>query len=217
MVGKPLNDSECAALRGVAFDEGAFREWMKQQKISAGNIKRIMEAVYKLENDGVYEPQGRVKGGFFAGGVNATGSKLSMSQNFGRLRELSRDWLPSSKDPSNGWVINHVLNKLIDFQRMLYGHCNDNDDDDTVECVGERTREERTREGRLHAIELSDDESDEPVAPTPKRAKRNGSAVQASSGSEMTEVFSKQLGSGDAYEVKFERGVLRVFVRSGRE
>ena len=92
-----------------------------------------MEAVYKLENDGVYEPQGRVKGGFFAGGVNATGSKLSMSQNFGRLREMSRDWLPSSKDPSHGWVINHVLNKLIDFQRMLYGHCNDNDDDDTVD------------------------------------------------------------------------------------
>ena len=190
----PITDAQRATLANVPFNEGSVRHFMRSvQQKSEANTNSTLKVVQKLDNEG--QRHQNATGIFSAGARNADGSRIRMGQDFVRLREQARVWLPPARDQSNGWTVNHPITRLIEFQRYLYEKrvsdgAEDEDGQSDVEFHGVRTREERDKAGRAAAVDLiSDEEEDDEEWSTTSAAASRKRPAGASSSGERSEGF----------------------------
>ena len=216
----PLSSAERATLSGAPFIIEEMESFMlRVQRKSPANTTTTIQLVRSLDGAGL--THGHAIGRFYAGGVGVR-SPLKLDQDLGELRAKGLKWLPIKKDPSNGWGVSHVVNRLMDFQRYKYEQLSTAQavSDEEVEVVKERSREQRDAVARAAAVDLVSDEDDEAQTPsrltdiaeqpTPKR-QRSGNAHSSASIADAGEcVLAVACAS---YAVTHNNGVLRVYVK----
>ena len=193
----PISAAQRATLTRVPFVEDDMRHYLlRVAKRSVENANHTLKVVRLLDGAGQQHPKAR--GRFFAGGVDAFGSRINMEQDFVALRDLANAWLPLHRDQSHGWTCNHAINRLIDYQRFLYEQRGPpmnvpTEGDGDVVFQGIRTRDERDKAGRAAAVDLvSSDEEEDDEPPTTSAAAWRKRRASASGGDDAATPTTKK-------------------------